>query len=128
MEITIEQSSMHKKLAKEHRILQEFILIITGTEEEYQSDAKSTKDTPYLALTGKLWGVFCEKIDHVIMAPHCTWKFLIILHGHTTLTTPGSILPSMTPVTLTSVTPASPAVTLTSDPGMIVAIPSKLLQ
>ena len=29
-------------------------------ETEYQSDAAATKDTPYLALTGELWGVFCE--------------------------------------------------------------------
>ena len=34
--------------------------MIAGTEAEYQSDAGSTKDTPYLALTGELWGVFCE--------------------------------------------------------------------
>ena len=34
--------------------------MITGTEAEYQSGAGSTKDTPYLALTGDLWGVFCE--------------------------------------------------------------------
>ena len=27
---------------------------------EYLSDARSTKDTPYLALTGELWGVFGE--------------------------------------------------------------------
>ena len=27
---------------------------------EYQSYAESTKDTPYLALTGEIWGVFCE--------------------------------------------------------------------
>ena len=33
--------------------------MITGTEAEYQSGAGSTKDTPYLALTGELWGVFC---------------------------------------------------------------------
>ena len=32
----------------------------TGTEAEYQSDAGSTKDMPYLDLTGELWGVFCE--------------------------------------------------------------------
>ena len=31
-----------------------------GTEAEYQSDAGPTKDTPYLALTGELWDVFCE--------------------------------------------------------------------
>ena len=30
---------------------------------EYKSDTESTKDTPYLALTGKLWRVFCEDLD-----------------------------------------------------------------
>ena len=34
--------------------------MIAGTQEDYQSDTGSTKDTPYLALTGELWGVFCE--------------------------------------------------------------------
>ena len=34
--------------------------MITGTEEEYQSDSVSTIDAPYLAPTGELWGVFCE--------------------------------------------------------------------
>ena len=34
--------------------------MITGTVAKYQSDAGSTKDTPCLTLTGKLWGVFCE--------------------------------------------------------------------
>ena len=34
--------------------------MITETESEYQSDAGSTKDTPYLVLTGELLGVFCE--------------------------------------------------------------------
>ena len=36
-----------------------------------------TKDIPYLALTGELWGAFCdfcEKIDPVITAPHYTGK------------------------------------------------------
>ena len=33
---------------------------MTGTEAKYQSDAGSTKDTPYLTLTGELWGVFWE--------------------------------------------------------------------
>ena len=32
----------------------------SGTEAEYQSKAEPTKDTPYLALTGELWGVFRE--------------------------------------------------------------------
>ena len=35
-------------------------LIITETEAGYQSDAGSTKDTPYLTLIGKLWGFFCQ--------------------------------------------------------------------
>ena len=29
-------------------------------ETKYQSEAKPTKDTPYLALTGELKGVYCE--------------------------------------------------------------------
>ena len=32
-----------------------------GTQAEYQSDAGSTKETPYLAQTGELWGVFWEQ-------------------------------------------------------------------
>ena len=34
--------------------------MIIEIEAEYQSDAGTTKDTPYLALTGELWGVFSE--------------------------------------------------------------------
>ena len=34
--------------------------MIAETQAEYQSDAGSTKDAPYLALTGEIWGVFCE--------------------------------------------------------------------
>ena len=34
--------------------------MIAGTEPECQSDAGSTKDTPYLALTGEIRAVFCE--------------------------------------------------------------------
>ena len=34
--------------------------MIAGAETEYQSDAGSTKDTPYLTLTGEIWAVFCE--------------------------------------------------------------------
>ena len=37
--------------------------MITRTEAEYQSEAGSTKDTPYLTLTGELWGVFCEYLS-----------------------------------------------------------------
>ena len=34
--------------------------MIAETQTEHQSDAGSTKDTPYLTLTGELWGVFSE--------------------------------------------------------------------
>ena len=37
-------------------------LIIAETEAKNKSDAGSTKDTPYFALTGELWGVFCEHL------------------------------------------------------------------
>ena len=30
------------------------------TESEHKSDFKLTTDTPYLALMGKLWDVYCE--------------------------------------------------------------------
>ena len=30
---------------------------------EHGSDFAFTKDTPYLALTGELWGVFCEDFE-----------------------------------------------------------------
>ena len=36
------------------------IRYMAGIESEYQSDAGWTKDTPYLALMGELWGDFCE--------------------------------------------------------------------
>ena len=48
--------------------------MITETEAEYRSDAVSPKETSYLALTGELWVSLVniyEKIDRVIMAPHC---------------------------------------------------------
>ena len=32
------------------------------TTEECQLDLKLTTDTPYLALTGELWGVYCEDL------------------------------------------------------------------
>ena len=34
--------------------------MIAGTQADYESDAGSTKDAPYLALTGELWGIFCK--------------------------------------------------------------------
>ena len=44
------------------------------TEMKHVSGAIFTQDTPYLALTGLLMGVFvniCEKTDSDITAPHC---------------------------------------------------------
>ena len=32
------------------------------TESEYKWEFKATKETPYLALMGKLWGVFCDDL------------------------------------------------------------------
>ena len=35
------------------------------TEAEPESDFNHTKDAPYLALTGELWGVFCEDLREI---------------------------------------------------------------
>ena len=34
--------------------------MIAETQAEYYSDAVSTNDTPYLALSGELWDGICE--------------------------------------------------------------------
>ena len=44
---------------------------------EYECKFEPVKDTPYLALTGELWGVFCDDFRenqrrYIITAPHCT--------------------------------------------------------
>ena len=36
------------------------ITVLTGAEDECKFE--STKDTPYLALTGELWGVVCDNL------------------------------------------------------------------
>ena len=36
-----------------------------GTEAEYQSESEPTKDTPYFALMGELWGVFCKYVGEI---------------------------------------------------------------
>ena len=33
---------------------------MAGIESDYQSDSGFPNDTPYLALAGELWDVFCE--------------------------------------------------------------------
>ena len=40
--------------------MEDITLMSIEIEAEYQSDAGTTKDTPYLALTGELWGVLSE--------------------------------------------------------------------
>ena len=35
----------------------------TMTVAEHKSDLQLTKDTPYLALTGELWGVYCDNLE-----------------------------------------------------------------
>ena len=32
------------------------------TEAEYKAQFEPTKDNPHVALTGELWGVFCEDL------------------------------------------------------------------
>ena len=46
----------------------------TVKEAEYKPEFGLTNDTPYLALVGELWDIYCEKIDHVITARHCISK------------------------------------------------------
>ena len=44
------------------------------TAAEHKADFKFTKDPPYIALEGELWGVYydnLEAIDHVITASPC---------------------------------------------------------
>ena len=48
---------------------------------EYKSECEPTKDTPYLTLTGELWGVFVrifKKIDCVITVTHCIWYIIAV--------------------------------------------------
>ena len=50
----------------------EYSILVIEAEHELEFVFKT--DTPYLALGGKLWSVYCEeleKIDHNITTPHC---------------------------------------------------------
>ena len=43
------------------------------------TDHERTKDTPYLALAGKLWGAIVRilgEIDRVITGPHCIYALI----------------------------------------------------
>ena len=53
--------------------------IITGTKAEYQTNSGSLKDTPYLALTGELWGAFCKYLWE--NWPRYNGTAIILLHG-----------------------------------------------
>ena len=44
---------------------------------EHKSDIELTKHTPYLALMGELWGVFCEDLGE--NWPHCNGTALYIV-------------------------------------------------
>ena len=35
------------------------------TAAEHKSDFDLTKDTPYLALMGELWHIYCEDVDQI---------------------------------------------------------------
>ena len=37
------------------------------TVAESESDIRITADTPYLALTGELWGVYCDDLWNLIL-------------------------------------------------------------
>ena len=50
---------------------------MTATERKSVSEPKT--DTPYLALTGELWGVYYEQTDRVITAPHCNYHHQLLL-------------------------------------------------
>ena len=54
-------------------ILNDIAFITAVTEAEYNAEIDSTNDTPNLALTSKLWCVFCDnfrKMDRIITASH----------------------------------------------------------
>ena len=49
----------------------------SGTEHE--SDFELTKDTPYLALTGKLWDAYCENLGGIWLCYDGTTLYLHFL-------------------------------------------------
>ena len=53
---TVQLSECHYNAVQYNRILH----ISLQWRVEYESEIESTKDTPYLALTGELWCIFCE--------------------------------------------------------------------
>ena len=54
--------------------------ITTRSEFKYELEFEHTKDTPYLALTGELWGVFCE--DFGKKEYHGTALYLFLFQSH----------------------------------------------
>ena len=49
------------------------------TSAEHESDLKLTTDTPYLTLTGELWGVCCEEIGENWLHYNGTALYTIVL-------------------------------------------------
>ena len=61
-------------------IWHDLVHITTVTGAEYECKFEPTKDTPYLALTGELWGVFCDNFGenrpcHTSTALYGSFKF-----------------------------------------------------
>ena len=56
------------------------------TEAEYKSEFEHTKDTPYLGLTGELWGVFCKDFGENWLRYNSTGLYLeVITNPHVRL-------------------------------------------
>ena len=58
---------------------------------ERKSDFKHTPDTPYLALTGELWGVYCEDLGE--NWPRYNGTELYFVNWYPILSTPTAYIP-----------------------------------
>ena len=52
-----------------------YTTVVTGAE--YKSEIGSTEDTPYLALTGELWCVFCENVR--LSWPYAVFSYRLVV-------------------------------------------------
>ena len=59
---TLEKVTYSRVSLKRRRICDDITFSTVMTMAERKSNIRLTKDTPYLALMGKLWGVFCEDL------------------------------------------------------------------
>ena len=51
------------------------------TNAEHKSEFVFTKDTPYLALTGELWGVYHEIFGEKSPRYNCTALYIFLRYG-----------------------------------------------